>query len=72
MTANVSIFYQSSAFTSSKVYYSNARHQFRMKSALLPLRDSAKIDCSYARHYAHFLSYPFYIFTKNSKCDRKC
>ena len=38
MTVNVSMFYQSSGMTPSKVYYSNTRHHFRMNSALLPLR----------------------------------
>ena len=38
MTANVSIFYQSSGMTPSKVYYSNTRYHFSMNSALFPLR----------------------------------
>ena len=38
MTVNVSIFYQSSGMTPSKVYYSNARHNSCMISSLVPLR----------------------------------
>ena len=39
MTVNVSISYQSSGVTPSKVYYSNTRQPFWMNTALLPLRD---------------------------------
>ena len=38
MTVNVSIFYQDSGFTPSKLYYSNTRLHFRMNSALPPIR----------------------------------
>ena len=36
--ANVSIFYENSGVTPSKLYYSNIKHTFRMNKALLPLR----------------------------------
>ena len=37
-TVNMSILYQNSGLTQSKVYYSNTRYQFCMNLALLPLR----------------------------------
>ena len=38
MTVSVSIFYQNSGFTPSKLYYSNRRCHFQMNSALPPKR----------------------------------
>ena len=54
MAVNVSIFYQSSGVTPSKVCYSNTRHQFCMKLALLPLRVSLDLrnisKCNTKKH----------------------
>ena len=38
MTVNVSIFYQNSGLTPSKLYYSNTRCHFHMNSTLPPTR----------------------------------